>query len=65
MVEEVRNAPSSKVGSDAFLIRRVDLGVRQVDEPLSVASHPAWRGTRRSESKVCCARRQSLSGKRV
>lgn len=52
VVKEAGDPPVSKVGSDLFRVRRVDLGVCQVEEPLPAPSHPAWRETSVSESEV-------------
>lgn len=40
VVEEVGDAPAPEVGGDLSSAQRVDLGVRQVEQPLPVAGHP-------------------------
>ena len=40
VIKEVENSFLSKIGSDIFLINRVNLGICEVDEPFSIPSHP-------------------------
>lgn len=39
--EEVSDAAAPEVAGDLSAAQRVDLGVRQVEQPLPVAGHPA------------------------
>jgi hypothetical protein len=41
VLKEIKNPSLSKVGSDIFVINRVNLGICEVDESFAITSHPA------------------------